>query len=48
MMAPFQRGLQRIVKGRTTPIIPVHLDRLMGSIFAPASHRRCPSGSPIR
>ena len=34
MMAPFQRGLQRIVKGRTTPIIPVHLDRLMGSIFS--------------
>ena len=46
MMAPFQRGLQRIVKGRTTPIIPVHLDRLMGSIFSPASHRRWPERIP--
>ena len=46
MMAPFQRGLQRIVKGRTTPIIPIHLDRLMGSIFAPASHRRLPERIP--
>jgi acyl-[acyl-carrier-protein]-phospholipid O-acyltransferase/long-chain-fatty-acid--[acyl-carrier-protein] ligase len=46
MMAPFQRGLQRIVKGRTTPIIPVHLDRLMGSIFSPASHRRWPERLP--
>ena len=45
-MAPFQRGLQRIVKGRTTPIIPVHLDRLMGSIFSPASHRRLPERIP--
>jgi acyl-[acyl-carrier-protein]-phospholipid O-acyltransferase/long-chain-fatty-acid--[acyl-carrier-protein] ligase len=40
MMAPFQRGLQRIVKGRTTPIIPLHLDRVMGSLFSPASQRR--------
>ncbi len=46
MMAPFQRGLQRIVKGRTTPIIPIHLDRLMGSVFAPASHRRLPERIP--
>ena len=46
MMAPFQRGLERIVKGRTTPIIPVHLDRLMGSIFSPASHRRLPERIP--
>ncbi len=46
MMAPFQRGLQRIVKGRTTPIIPVHLDRLMGSVFSPASHRRWPERIP--
>jgi acyl-[acyl-carrier-protein]-phospholipid O-acyltransferase/long-chain-fatty-acid--[acyl-carrier-protein] ligase len=48
MMAPFQRGLQRIVKGRTSPIIPVHLDRLMGSIFSPASHRRWPERIPYR
>ena len=48
MMAPFQRGLQRIVKGRTTPIIPIHLDRLMGSVFAPASHRRWPERIPTR
>jgi acyl-[acyl-carrier-protein]-phospholipid O-acyltransferase/long-chain-fatty-acid--[acyl-carrier-protein] ligase len=47
MMAPFQRGLQRIVKGRNVPIIPVHLDRLLGSIFSPASHRRLPRKIPF-
>src|SRR5262249_33798815 len=46
MMAPFQRGLHRIVKGRTTPIIPIHLDRVIGSVFAPASHRRWPERIP--
>ena len=46
VMTPFQRGLERIVKGRTTPIIPVHLDRLSHSIFAPASHRRMPKQLP--
>jgi acyl-[acyl-carrier-protein]-phospholipid O-acyltransferase / long-chain-fatty-acid--[acyl-carrier-protein] ligase len=42
VMTPFQRGLERIVKGRNTPIIPMHLDRLSQSFFAPASHRRLP------
>ncbi|MFO1078541.1 MAG: MFS transporter [Planctomycetota bacterium] len=28
---PFRRGLQRIVKGRPAPIVPVHLDRVYGS-----------------
>jgi acyl-[acyl-carrier-protein]-phospholipid O-acyltransferase/long-chain-fatty-acid--[acyl-carrier-protein] ligase len=46
MMAPFQRGLQRIVKGKATPIIPVHLDRLSGSIFSPANPRRLPERIP--
>jgi acyl-[acyl-carrier-protein]-phospholipid O-acyltransferase/long-chain-fatty-acid--[acyl-carrier-protein] ligase len=46
MMAPFQRGLQRVVKGRSSPIIPVHLDRLIGSVFSPASHRRLPERIP--
>jgi acyl-[acyl-carrier-protein]-phospholipid O-acyltransferase/long-chain-fatty-acid--[acyl-carrier-protein] ligase len=46
MMAPFQRGLQRIVKGRTTPIIPVHLDRLSGSVFSPANPHRLPERIP--
>ncbi len=30
----FQRGLERIVRGTGAPIIPVHLDRLWGSIFS--------------
>jgi acyl-[acyl-carrier-protein]-phospholipid O-acyltransferase/long-chain-fatty-acid--[acyl-carrier-protein] ligase len=46
MMSPFQRGLQRIVKGRTAPIIPVHLDRLSGSIFSPANPHRLPERIP--
>ena len=33
-MLPFRRGFERIVKGRTVPVIPVHLDRLWGSIFS--------------
>ena len=36
MLLPFRRGLERIVKGRTTPIIPVNLDRVWGSIFSRA------------
>jgi acyl-[acyl-carrier-protein]-phospholipid O-acyltransferase/long-chain-fatty-acid--[acyl-carrier-protein] ligase len=46
VMAPFQRGLERIAKGRTIPIIPVHLDRLNSSIFSPTSHRRLPQRIP--
>lgn len=36
---PFRRGLERIVKGRTAPIVPVHLDRVWGSIFSFSSGR---------
>jgi acyl-[acyl-carrier-protein]-phospholipid O-acyltransferase / long-chain-fatty-acid--[acyl-carrier-protein] ligase len=46
VMSPFQRGLERIVKGRTTPIIPVHLDRLSDSVLAPVSRRRIPKQIP--
>ena len=35
LLLPFRRGLQRIVKGRGAPILPVHLDRVWGSILAP-------------
>src|ERR1019366_8829301 len=31
---PFKRGMERIVEGLDVPIIPVHLDRLWGSIFS--------------
>lgn len=33
-LQPFQRGLLRIVKGTTAPVVPVHLDGLWGSIFS--------------
>jgi acyl-[acyl-carrier-protein]-phospholipid O-acyltransferase/long-chain-fatty-acid--[acyl-carrier-protein] ligase len=33
-LLPFRRGFERIMKGRTAPIIPVHLDRVWGSIFS--------------
>src|SRR5262249_61771304 len=39
MLLPFRRGLERIAKGRSAPIIPVHLDRVWGSIFSHASGR---------
>jgi acyl-[acyl-carrier-protein]-phospholipid O-acyltransferase/long-chain-fatty-acid--[acyl-carrier-protein] ligase len=31
---PFRRGLQRIVKGRTADVIPVHLDRVYGGLLS--------------
>ncbi len=34
MLLPFRRGLERIVKGRNVPIIPVYLDRVWGSVFS--------------
>jgi acyl-[acyl-carrier-protein]-phospholipid O-acyltransferase / long-chain-fatty-acid--[acyl-carrier-protein] ligase len=39
MLLPFRRGLERIVKGRTVPILPIHLDRVWGSIFSRAHGR---------
>ena len=33
-LLPFRRGFERIVKGRRVPVIPVHLDRIWGSIFS--------------
>ena len=33
-LLPFNRGLERIVRNRQAPIIPVYLDRLWGSIFS--------------
>ena len=30
----FRQGFERIVKGRETPVIPVHLDRVWGSLFS--------------
>ncbi len=31
---PFKRGLERIAQGLDVPVVPVHLDRLWGSIFS--------------
>ncbi len=39
MLQPFRRGLDRIVKGRDVPVIPVHLDRVWGSIFSRSGGR---------
>jgi len=38
-LLPFRRGVERIIKGREAPIIPVHLDRMWGSIFSRAGGR---------
>ena len=46
MMQPFRRGLERIMKGRTAPIIPVHIDRAARSIFSPISRWRLPDHIP--
>lgn len=39
LLLPFQRGFERIVKGRDAPVIPVHLDRVWGSIFSRSGGR---------
>ncbi len=33
-LGPFKRGFERIVDGMDVPIIPVHLDRVWGSVFS--------------
>jgi len=33
-LLPFKKGFERIVDGMDVPIIPVHLDRIWGSIFS--------------
>ena len=33
-LLPFRRGIERIAKGRSAPIIPANLDRVWGSIFS--------------
>ena len=33
-LLPFRRGFERIVKGRDVPVVPVHLDRVWGSLFS--------------
>ena len=33
-LLPFKAGFTRIVKGRDIPIIPIHLDRVWGSVFS--------------
>jgi acyl-[acyl-carrier-protein]-phospholipid O-acyltransferase/long-chain-fatty-acid--[acyl-carrier-protein] ligase len=33
-LLPFRRGFEKIVEGSGVPVIPVHLDRLWGSIFS--------------
>ncbi|MDD3149011.1 MAG: MFS transporter, partial [Candidatus Riflebacteria bacterium] len=39
LMLPFRRGLEKIVRGRTAPIIPVNLDRVWGSIYSRSGGR---------
>ena len=39
MLLPFRRGFERLVNGRSVPIIAVHLDRVWGSIFSFAGGR---------
>ena len=38
-LQPFRRGLERIVKGRAAPVIPVNLDGVWGSIFSRSGGR---------
>ncbi len=47
LMQPFQRGLERIVKGREVPIIPVHIDRATSSFFSPMYTKRLPDRIPL-
>jgi acyl-[acyl-carrier-protein]-phospholipid O-acyltransferase/long-chain-fatty-acid--[acyl-carrier-protein] ligase len=44
---PFQRGMERILKGRAVPVIPVQIDRATSSIFSPIHRRRWPERIPL-
>src|SRR5262249_14346590 len=33
-LLPFKRGLEKIMEGLDAPVIPVHLDRMWGSVFS--------------
>jgi acyl-[acyl-carrier-protein]-phospholipid O-acyltransferase/long-chain-fatty-acid--[acyl-carrier-protein] ligase len=33
-LLPFKRGFERIIDGLDVPLIPVHLDRVWGSLFS--------------
>ncbi|MBZ5633802.1 MAG: AMP-binding protein [Acidobacteriia bacterium] len=33
-LLPFKRGMEKIIEGLDVPVIPVHLDRVWGSIFS--------------
>lgn len=33
-LLPFKRGLEKVVEGLNVPVIPVHLDRVWGSVFS--------------
>lgn len=41
-MQPFREGVEEIIKDRECPIIPVHLDRVWGTIFSPIGGRYIP------
>ena len=43
-LLPFKRGLEKIVDGLDVPMIPVHLDRVWGSIFSFDGGRSSGSG----
>ncbi|MFO0892783.1 MAG: AMP-binding protein [Isosphaeraceae bacterium] len=47
MTLPFQRGFERILKGRDVPVIPIHLDQVTSSIFSPMQERRLPQQLPL-
>jgi len=38
-LLPFKRGMEKVVAGLEVPVIPVHLDRVWGSIFSFAGGR---------
>jgi len=50
-LGPFKRGAERIARGTGAPIVPVHLDRLWGSIFSYSGGRfvmKLPEELPYR
>ena len=38
-LLPFKRGMEKVIQGLDIPVIPVHLDRMWGSIFSFAGGR---------
>lgn len=42
MMQPFREGVEGIIKGRSSPVIPINIDHVWGTLFSPKGGKYIP------